>query len=138
MPLRAARMAWHTPPLPAACGVEHHPCTAPAPPLPLSQELFDKALMNVILPYLKVSPEARSSAAAYTTEGIDVQVPEGLAAAAAAPGSGGPAATTWGFAASGLAAAGAGAGHGAGAGAPAGPEPGEEEVDEGVPAKPTA
>jgi hypothetical protein len=71
---------------------------------PIVQELFDKALMNIVLPYLK-APDVRSAAAAYTTKGIEVLIAPEVAAVAGTSGPGNPAATSWGFAASGLAAA---------------------------------
>ncbi|GIL81378.1 hypothetical protein Vretifemale_10367 [Volvox reticuliferus] len=72
-------------------------------------ELFDKALINVVRPYLTTDRERRQ-AAAYVAAGTDVHVaPEammtqdaGPAAATAATMKQAPTATSWGFAASGV------------------------------------
>ncbi|GLC56231.1 hypothetical protein PLESTB_001082300 [Pleodorina starrii] len=83
-------------------------------------ELFDKALLNVVRPYLRTARQ-REQAAAYVAAGTDVHVAPEAAGAGAAQLPQQPTATSWGFAASG-----AGAGAGAGADA-AGQGQGQEE-----------
>lgn len=95
------------------------------------QELFDKALMNVILPYLAPGGQ-RAGAASYVSAGTDVHVapeaggPAGAAGAAAMAGT--ATATSWGFAASGL-------GSGVGGGVQGAGAHGAEEDGEGVAAE---
>ncbi|KXZ42499.1 hypothetical protein GPECTOR_141g697 [Gonium pectorale] len=65
-------------------------------------ELFDKALINVVKPYLSTARE-RERAAAYVAAGTEVHVaPEAGTVSAAASAGANPAATSWGFAASGV------------------------------------